>query len=389
MRWITIVASGLRARIIGRAGIAVPAAALLLSCGYGASGDPEAKLSLVRLPEGFSISVYTSEVPGARSMAVSPNGTLYVGTRSGGSVYAVSDEDGDGIAEKTSIVASDLDTPNGVAFWNGSLYIAEISRILRIRDIEASPGDPPLPNVVFDALPTDTWHGQKYIAFGPDSLLYVPVGAPCNVCEKDDPYAAIARMRPDGSDFEIFARGVRNTLGFDWHPETGELWFTDNGRDMMGDDIPPDELNHAPRAGLHFGFPYFHGVDVADPEYGGDREASAFTAPAARLGAHVAALGAEFYEGRQFPEEYRHRLFVAEHGSWNRSSKVGYRVMVARVDPSGTVETYEPFATGWLQGQENWGRPVDLEELPDGSLLVSDDQSGAIYRITYQEPHAG
>jgi glucose/arabinose dehydrogenase len=281
-------------------------------------------------------------------------------------------------------VASGLDTPNGVAFHQGALYVAEISRILRFPGIEKSLANPPRPEVVYDALPAERHHGWKFIAFGPDGMLYVPVGAPCNVCDREDPrFASITRMKPDGSGFEVFARGIRNTVGFDWHPKTGELWFTDNGRDMMGDDVPPDELDVAPRPGLHFGYPYCHG-SIPDPEFGRGRSCAKYAPPALELGAHVAALGMRFYRGTAFPPEYRGSVFIAEHGSWNRSRKVGYRVAWVRFE-NGKAVSHRPFAEGWLQGQQEWGRPVDLLELTDGSLLVSDDEAGAVYRIVHRK----
>jgi glucose/arabinose dehydrogenase len=308
-----------------------------------------------------------------------------VGTRKRkGSVYAVRDRDGDGRGEDVRVVVRDLDVPNGVAFREGALYVAENSRILRFDRIESALENPPRPVAVGAALPSDRHHGWKFIAFGPDGLLYVPIGAPCNICDRPDPYASIARMKPDGTGFEVFARGVRNTVGFDWHPATRELWFTDNGRDEMGDEVPPDELDHAPRAGLHFGYPYCHGGDIADPEFGKGHPCAEYAAPDRKLGPHVAALGMRFYRGSLFPPEYRGRIFIAEHGSWNRTHKIGYRVMSVRLDGDKAV-SYEPFAQGWLRGEEEWGRPVDVLELPDGSLLVSDDTAGAVYRITYSK----
>ncbi len=234
-----------------------------------------------------------------------------------------------------------------------------------------------------DAFPGEASHGWKFIAFGPDGKLYVPVGAPCNACDPgDERFAALHRMNPDGTELEIYARGIRNTVGFDWHPETGELWFTDNGRDWLGDDAPPDELNRAPEAGMHFGFPYCHGTGIPDPEFGAGRSCAEFTPPEQELGPHVAALGMRFYDGGQFPEEYANRIFIAEHGSWNRLEPIGYRVTMVTLE-NGTPVSYEPFAEGWLQGRNAWGRPVDLEVAGDGSLLVSDDRANAVYRITY------
>jgi glucose/arabinose dehydrogenase len=297
----------------------------------------------------------------------------------------VVDRDGDNIAEETYTVAENLQMPSGVAFRDGSLYVAALNRILRYDDIESRLTDPPQPVVIRDNLPTETHHGWKFIGFGPDGLLYVPVGAPCNVCtQSDERFASILRMRPDGSNLEVYARGIRNSVGFDWDPESGELWFTDNGRDMLGDDRPPDELNRAPQAGMHFGFPYCHGDSIPDPEYSAQRSCDEFTAPEQALGPHVAAIGMRFYTGPMFPDEYRGQVFIAEHGSWNRSSKIGYRVTLVRIRNSRAVG-YETFAEGWLRGQSAWGRPADVLVMHDGALLVSDDRSGAIYRISYAQ----
>ncbi len=309
----------------------------------------------------------------------------FVGTRDEGKVYAILDRNRDNIADEVHIIASGLNSPNGVALRGGALYVAEISRILRFDDIEARLKNPPQPVVVNSTLPKEKDHGWKFIRFGPDGMLYVPVGAPCNVCIRDDPrFASIMRMSPDGSGLEIFASGVRNTVGFDWHPETKELWFTDNGRDRMGDDIPPDELNRAPRKGLNFGFPYCHGGNIPDPEHG-NRKCSEFVAPELKLGAHVAALGMRFYTGKMFPPEYKNQILIAEHGSWNRSTPIGYRITMAKIKNNRAIE-YEVFAQGWLQGYKAWGRPVDIELMLDGSILVSDDHAGAIYRISYSKP---
>lgn len=360
--------------------------AALAACGGTAPepGPSEAPLSTLKLPPGFAISVY-AQVPGARSMALGPKGTLFVGSRErNGSVHAVVDADRDGKADAVHVVARGLTMPNGVAVRDGALYVAEVSRILRFDGIEERLADPPAPVVVTDAYPKDAHHGWKFIAFGPDGWLYVPVGAPCNVCERDDPrYASITRIRPDGSGMEVFARGVRNTVGFDWNPETGELWFTDNGRDELGDDLPPDELNRAPGPGLHFGFPYCHGGDVPDPDLGAGRPCSGFVPPERKLGPHVASLGMRFYRGSAFPAEYRGQVFLAEHGSWNRSRKIGYRVSLVRLS-GGRAVSYEPFVEGWLRGDDAWGRPVDVQEAPDGSLLVSDDRAGLVYRIAWR-----
>jgi len=345
-------------------------------------------LSRITLPPGFKIEVYADQVENARSMTLTPGGTLFVGTRDKGNVYALRDEDGDMRAEKKYLLAEGLNMPNGVAFRNGDLYVAEVSRIIKFTDIEKNLANPPKPVVVYDKFPTDKHHGWKYIAFGPDGKLYVPVGAPCNICNKEkdnEIYASITRMDLDGTAPEVVAHGIRNTVGFAWHPQTGKLWFTDNGGDMMGDDLPADELNYAASDGQHFGYPFCHQGDVPDPEFGKGRNCSEFVAPAQKLGPHVAALGMEFYQGKQFPAEYQNQVLIAEHGSWNRKKKIGYRVMMVNID-GGKGTSYKPFAEGWLDEttDEAWGRPVDLEHLPDGSLLVSDDFAGAIYRISYE-----
>ncbi len=338
-------------------------------------------LDKIKLPPGFSIEVLV-RVDNARGMALGTKGTLFVGSMRAGKVVAVRTVAG--APPKISTVATNLNLPAGVAFRDGALYVSAVDRILRFDDIEDRLDHPPAPAVVSDRFPSETHHGWKFIAFGPDGKLYVPVGAPCNICEPDpDRYANIMRMNRDGSGLEVYARGVRNSVGFDWDPRTRELWFTDNGRDMLGDDIPPDELNHAVQAGGHFGYPYCHGGSIADPEFGQKRGCGEFVAPARNLGAHVAALGMRFYTGTQFPAAYRNQIFIAEHGSWNRSSKVGYRISLVRLD-NGNAVAYEPFATGWLQGESAWGRPDDVLIAPDGSLLVSDDSAGAIYRISYR-----
>ena len=352
----------------------------LNGCGENGTG-----LACIELPSGFSIDYYAENVEGARSMALSPNGTLFVGSRSEGKVYAIPDRNGDNKADEVIVVAEGLDMSNGVAFLNNSLYVAEISRVIRYNDIETSLENPPDPIVVNADFPSDRSHGWKYIKFGPDGKLYVPVGMPCNVCDKegeDERYGTIMRMEPDGSQLEIFARGIRNTVGFDWDPNTEELWFTDNGRDWLGDDLPPDELNRAPEPGMHFGFPYCHAGDIPDPEFGKFRDCSEFTAPEIKLGPHVAALGMTFYTGTMFPEEYRNQIFIAEHGSWNRKDPIGYRISLVKLE-NGKPVSYEPFADGWLQGLASWGRPVDVLVMPDGALLISDDKNDAIYRVSY------
>lgn len=343
-------------------------------------------LDKIKMPAGFAIEVY-AEVNNARSMAMSPEGTLYVGNRNGDKVYAVMDVDGDYKADKRWVIASGLNMPNGVAVNDGDLYVAEVSRITRYDDIEANLGKAITPVVVKEDFPTETHHGWKYIAFGPDGRLYVPVGAPCNICKSEkEIYASITSIKKDGSDLQIYANGVRNTVGFTWHPETKEMWFTDNGRDMLGDDIPPCELNRVTSAGLHFGYPYCHAGTISDPEFGEGQPCEQFTKPAQTLGPHVAPLGLKFYTGDNFPAQYRDQLFIAEHGSWNRSQKIGYRISMVNVENASTATSYETFASGWLDEteQKSWGRPVDVLVLKDGSMLVSDDQAGVIYRIYYK-----
>ncbi len=362
--------------------IAIPFLILAVYCNSNdglVSGNP----GDIKLPPGFIIEVYAGNVPGAREMVLSKSGVLFAGTRGTGKVYAILDTNKDYKADKVITIASGLNEPNGVALRNGDLYVAEISRVIKYPDIENHLDNPPSPVVVNDSFPTATHHGWKFIKFGPDGKLYVPVGAPCNICKSEDPrFASIMRMNPDGSDLEIFASGIRNTVGFDWSPVDHVQWFTDNGRDMLGDNIPPDELNRAPEKGMNFGYPYMHGKDIRDPEYGQGVDLSKFTRPVMELGPHVAALGMEFYTGNMFPEKYKNSIFIAEHGSWNRSKKIGYRVMFVKLDGNNPVSK-EPFAEGWLQGESVSGRPVDVEQMQDGSLLVSDDYGGVIYRISY------
>lgn len=344
-----------------------------------------------RLPTGFEVEVLVDGVKNARAMALGARGTLFVSTRREGSVYAVKNAFGDEPDVRT--IAEDLSMPNGIAFHDGDLYVATVSQLLRWRDIEDRLDAPGEPEVVDDALPVKgKLHAWKYIAFGPDDRLYVSLGAPCNICDEPD-LTVMLRMNADGGDREVHAHGIRNSLGFAWHPETGELWFTDNGRDMLGDDVPPCELNRVTAAGQHFGFPFCHGTDVADPELGALGRCEDARAPAQELAPHSAPLGMRFYTGDMFPAEYRNQVFVAEHGSWNRSKeagKTGYRVTLVRLDGSEPVG-YEPFMEGFVaaDGDEVLGRPVDVLIAPDGALLVSDDVRGVIYRISYTAAASG
>lgn len=339
------------------------------------------RLNTIKLPPGFSISVYSDAVHSARGMARGDKGTIFVGSLTG-NVYALTDRNGDNKAEEVDIIARNLDMPVGVAFRDGSLYVSSVTRILRYDNIESSLTNPPQPVVVYDGFPSEQDHGWKFIAFGPDGYLYVPIGAPCNICDRGDPYATITRMSPDGTGFEIYARGIRNTVGFDWQPGTGILYFTDNGRDLMGDNTPSDELNRAPKPGLHFGYPYFHGTNIPDPEFGKGHNPADYVVPVQDLGPHVAALGMRFYTGTRFPAAYRNQVFIAEHGSWNRTEPIGYRVTMVTLE-GGRATSYAVFAEGWLQNGKAWGRPVDVLVMPDGALLVSDDKAGAVYRISY------
>lgn len=348
--------------------------------------EGEPNLAGLTLPSGFSIEVYSADVPNARSLALGANGTVFASNRRGDKVYALTDANGDFKVDRVHVVAKDLDTPNGLAYRNGSLYIAEIERLLRLDGIDDRLENPPKPVVLTDELPQEEHHGWRYLRFGPDGWLYMPVGAPCNVCKREEPiFSTIARMQPDGKGLEVFASGVRNTLGLDWHPETKELWFTENGRDELGDDVPPDELNRAPRAGMHFGFPHCHGTATLDPEFGKGESCAKYEPPVQLLDPHVAALGMRFYTGKMFPAQYRNAIIFAEHGSWNRSRKSGYRVMVVRLEGNRAV-SYEPLVSGWLDASKDrvTGRPVDVEVLRDGSLLISDDYRGAVYRVTYR-----
>ena len=339
-------------------------------------------LERIQLPPGFHISLFAANVENARSMAWNGKDTLYVGTRSEGNVYALIDSDGDYQVDKRYVIADDLSMPNGIVYHQGDLYVAEVNRILKYKNIDSHKHQSPEPLVIYDGLPDESHHGWRYLNLGPDNRLYVSIGAPCNICDEKD-YAVIARLNLDGSGFEIIARGIRNSVGFTWHPETKELWFTDNGRDMLGDDLPPDELNRVTKMGQHFGYPYCHGGFLLDPEYGEGKTCSNYVAPEQKLAAHAASLGLHIYSGRQFPESYKGNIFIAEHGSWNRSKKIGYRISLVKLKNNKAV-AYENFATGWLRNESAWGRPVDIKTLPDGSLLVSDDRANAIYRIYYQ-----
>ena len=332
----------------------------------------------IKLPDGFHISVLTSETPGARSMALG-NNTLFVSTRREGKIYAVTNYLDQ---PKVTVIVDNLYMPNGIAFKNGDLYVAEIHRLLKFENIESNIDDAKY-TIISDEFPTDQHHGWRYITFGPDEKLYIPIGSPCNYCDEPD-YGVITRVNKDGSNKTIVARGMRNTVGITFHPETDELWFTDNGRDMLGDDIPPGELNRVSYNGEHFGFPFCHGKNIKDPILGNLGSCEESTGPVQELDAHVAPLGLKFYTGSQFPNEYKNQIFIPEHGSWNRTKKSGYRITVVKLDGNNAI-SYETFADGWMKDETTMGRPVDIAITNDGSMLVSDDHNGVIYRITYNE----
>lgn len=352
--------------------------------------DVRKYISNIVLPSGFHIDLYAEGVTGARSMALSPAGTLFVGTRTDksfkpmDSIYAITKPENGHKKPQVITLSTNLNVPNGVAFKDGNLYVAEIHRIIRYDDIEANLKHPPQPKVIYDGFPNEFHHGWKYLRFGPDGRLYVSVGSPCNTCEPAAGQGVIASMQTDGSDLQIYASGIRNSVGFDWQPRSHELWFTDNGRDMWGDDIPPEELNHAATANLHFGFPYRYGKSLVDNDFKTHLLSSDFTPATLEFPAHNALLGMRFYSGDQFPEEYQNQLFIAAHGSWNREVPDGYSIFKVDMKDDKAMG-YKTFASGWLTREKKfWGRPVDIEQMPDGSLLVSDDFADVIYRISYR-----
>ena len=334
-------------------------------------------LKQLHLPQGFTISLFADHLPNARSLALGDNGVVFVGTGAEGKVYAVQDN-------KRYLIASGLYLPNGVAYRNDSLYVAEVNRIIRFDHITEQLAHPPKPITVYDQFPSNQHHGWKYLRFGPDNKLYTTVGAPCNICEPEQAiFSSLVRLNPDGSGFEILARGIRSSVGLDWQPKTNVLFFTENGRDYLGDDVPPDELNQWSSIGDHFGFPYCHGVAIPDPELANGKKCHQFTAPVWEFQAHMAPLGIRFYQGTQFPAEFKNQLLVAQHGSWNRSEPQGYRVALVKFK-EGKAISEQVFISGWLTGDNKvLGRPVDLLEMPDGSLLISDDSHGVIYKVEY------
>ena len=339
------------------------------------------------LPEGFKIELFAEDITNARQLALGDGGTVFVGTRNEGKVYALIDTNKDGKADRKYLIDEELNMPSGVAFRDGSLYVAAVDRILRYDNIEARLAKPPEPIVVVSDLPDDTHHGWKAIKFNNAGNLFIPIGVPCNICiSADKRHGTILKLDITTGQTTNFATGIRNSVGLAFHPDDDTLWFTDNGRDWLGDDSPPDEINRASTAGLNFGFPYLHGNKTLDPDYGEQAEIDDYTLPAVELGAHVAPLGLAFYTGSSFPKKYHSNLIVAEHGSWNRSEKTGYRVVLVQLNDN-KVTSVEPFITGWLNKEEDeaWGRPVDILNMPDGSLLISDDYADVIYRVTFQK----
>lgn len=345
----------------------------------------EIPIDKLKLPPGFKIEVWATGMPGARAMARGDNGKIYIGTRAIGRVYELSDNG----KERTSrVVVDKLVQPAGVAFKNGSLYVMAINKVLRYDGIEKNPTVAPVDLTAKFNLPPEQHHNWKYIAFGPDGKLYVPFGAPCNICELPTPeYAQIRRYNPDGSGMEVLATGVRNTVGFDWHPTTKQLWFTNHARDWMGDDKPNDTLHRMQKTGLNYGFPYCHEGNMPDDVVKKANPCAGVEQPVALMGPHTAVMGIKFYTGNMFPAEYKNAALIARKGSWNRNQKTGYDVVMVKAGPDGKNPKITPFITGFMNpaDQSFWGRPAYLLQMPDGSMLVSDEQLGAIYRVTYSK----
>jgi glucose/arabinose dehydrogenase len=334
----------------------------------------------LKVPKGFRVEVYASGIPNARTLRMGDKGTIFVSNRVADKVYAITDKGG---KREVKVIASGMDRPNGLAFKDGTLYIAEGTKISKLEKIEDNLDNPGKPVAIYSDLPNQSSHGWRYIGIGPDNKLYINVGAPCNICEPPATNAQIRRLNLDGSGAEIYARGVRNSVGFDWHPVTKELYFTEHGRDWLSEDLPEDELNRVTKAGQHFGFPYCHNGTHTDRELGWGRSCDEFEKPVALMGPHSAVLGMRFYTGGMFPKEYRNAIFMARHGSWNRTKKIGGDVVLVKLNKDGTVKSQAPFLTGFLENNQYSGRPVDVLQMPDGSLLVSDDYAGAVWRISY------
>jgi glucose/arabinose dehydrogenase len=339
----------------------------------------------LHLPKNFNIEIYASGIPDARSLRVDDNGTVFVSNRRLDKVYAIVDRNG---KREAKVVALGLNSPNGIAVHNGTLYIAEINRISKIDNIEAQLDNPPKPTVIYSDLPSDAPHGWKFLAVGPDNKLYFNIGAPCNICMPPPTHAQLRRINLDGSGAEVIAHGIRQVVGMDFHPVSKMLYFTENQRDWLSENQPNDKLNRLLHPGQdNFGYPYCHGGDILDPQFGWGRSCDEFTKPVAQVGPHSAPLGMRFYTGHMFPGRYHDAIFIARHGSWNKTHKIGGDIVVALLNPDGTVRSIEPFITGFLVDNKYLGRPVDMEWLKDGSMLLSDDFNGAVYRISYGPAH--
>jgi glucose/arabinose dehydrogenase len=335
----------------------------------------------LKVPKGFKVEVYASGIPNARALRLGDKGTVFVSNRTLDKLYAVVDKGG---KREVKVIAKELYRPNGIALHNGTLYIAELSQISKIEKIEDNLDNTPKPTVIYSDLPKDEPHGWKYLTVGPDNKLYFNVGAPCNICMPPETHAQIRRINLDGSGVEVVARGVRQIVGMDWHPTLKQLYFTENARDWMSEELPNDKLNRLTQPGKeNFGYPYCHQGNVPDPEFGWGHSCDEFTKPVALLGPHSAPLGIKFYTGNAFPAEYRGQAFIARHGSWNKSKKIGGDIVVAKLNKDGTLKSLDTFLTGFLQDNNYVGRPVDLLVMKDGSLLISDDYAGAIYRVSY------
>ena len=352
----------------------------------------DSNINKLFIPEGFEISIYAENLDSPRQLTETADGFIIVGSKNGDKIFALNDANNDGVAEQKILLANGLQNPTGVSFYKGDLYFSEIDKVWIIEDIDSwlSSDQENLPerSIFMDDLPSETWHGFKYLDFGPDGNLYIPVGVPCNIClepqTKDKRFAAIHKYQ-DGKLITV-ADGVRNSVGFDWHPVTKKLYFSDNGRDWLGDDSPSCELNVVDKEGSFYGYPYKHAKNVIDPEFGKlipnlDKQ---LIDPIAELGPHVAPLGIAFYDNLKFPEKYRNSLFIALHGSWNRSKKSGYKVIFVKLDEDGNYISMEDFISGWLNDQSAWGRPVSPFIMSDGSMLVSDDKYNVIYKVQYK-----
>ena len=364
-----------------------PALLVLLSLALTLSACGSTKHD-INLPPGFSLSLYADELPGARQMALGEQGTVFVGSNQGGKTYALINKNNALEAEKTVIIKNDLELPTGVAVQQGTLYVAGLDKIIRYKEIEKQlvSNSKPQSMLLTSTLPGKSHHGRRVLEFSPDGKLFATVGMPCNICELQDPYmGSILQINLTSGKASVYASGVRNSVGLAWQPDTHKLWFTDNGRDWLGNDLPPDELNTADKPGMHFGFPYFYGNNQAEQDYQAKQTPFNATPPTLELQAHSAPLGLSFYTGDMFPQEYKNSLFIAQHGSWNRAGKVGYQILNVKLKGDKVISS-SIFAKGWLTGQSVSGQPVDILQLHDGSILISDDKAGAIYRISYHSP---